>query len=161
MHPGLAYAENALGVHQVYTESLSALEDLDVALNAFDSAVDKRHSLDDRIEDRQMQILIEERGQNSELSEAAMTRRLKEKYHTDERLSQLKLERNAAAAEASGLELDIEHIKYRLKVKVGRMEELGGYLAYLAALKNAESPPIQYAEAGTSGQPAVASGETK
>lgn len=160
MNRALDYAESYLGVHRVHEEAESLLAEMDEALNALDSAIDARRTLDDQIEDRQMILLIEERGKAADISQAAMDRRLKEVYHKDEALKRLRMQRNAKAGEASGLELDIEHLKYRLKVKVARMEELGGYFQYLAAVKNAESPPIQYAEASTSGQPAAAGRET-
>lgn len=160
MNRALEYAEGHLGVHRVHGEAESLLAEMDEALSALDSAIDARRTLDDQIEDRQMTLLIEERGKAADISQAAMDRRLKELYHKDEMLRRLRMERNAKAGEASGLELDIEHMKYRLKVKVARMQELGGYFQYLAAVKNAEPPPVQYAEASTSVNPAAAGGET-
>lgn len=160
MNRALDYAENHLGVHRVHDEAESLLAELDEAMSALDSAIDARRTLDERIEDRQMQLLIEERGKAADISQAAMDRRLKEVYHKDETLRRLRMERNAKAGEASGLELDIEYTKYRLKVKVARMEELGGYFQYLAAVKNAEPPPVQYAEASTPGSPVTTGGET-
>jgi hypothetical protein len=156
----LDYAENHLGVHRVHEEAETLLAELDEAMNALDSAIDARRTLDEQIDDRHMLLLIEERGKAADISQAAMDRRLKEVYHKDEELKRLRMQRNAKAGEASGLELDIEHTKYRLKVKVARMEELGGYFQYLAAVKNAESIPAPYAEASTSGQPATTGGES-
>lgn len=152
MNPALDYAENVLGVHRVHEEAEALLKELDKALAALDLAIDARRALDEQIEDRQMELLIEERGKAPEISQAAMDRRLKEIYHKDEMLHQLRMERNAKAGEASGLELDIDYTKYRLKVKVGRMEELNGYFQFLAAVKNAE--------AGTPTYVVMASGET-
>lgn len=160
MNPALDYAENVLGVHKVSEEANKLLMDLDEFTGMVDQAIDKRRTLDDAVEARKMDLLIEERGQHADLSQAAMDKRLKERYHTDGTLRTLRNAHAAAAAEASGLELDIEVLKYRIKVKVARMEELSGYFNFLAAVKNAEPPPVLYAEAGTSGQPAAASGET-
>ena len=160
MNQALDYAKNYLGVHQVHEEAEAILGELDDSLTSLDAAIDARRILDERIEDRHMVLLIEERGKAAEISQAAMDRRLKEVYHKDETLRRLRMERNAKAGEASGLELDIEYAKYRLKVKVARMEELGGYFQFLAAVKNAKPPPVLYAEASTSGQPAATGGET-
>lgn len=143
-HPALDYAERVLGVHKVYEEAEALLIELDTVMNAFDAAVDARRTLDERIEDHQMDVMILLRGQlGGEISQAAFDKRLKETYYKDEALKRLRMERNAKAGEASGLELDIEHVKYRLKVKVGRMEELGGYFHFLAVTKQAEAsaPP--------------------
>lgn len=139
MNPALDYAENTLGVHRVHEEAEALLKELDEALAALDLAIDARRALDEEIEDRQMELLIEERGKAPDISQAAMDRRIKEVYHKDEMLRHLRSKRNAKAGEASGLELDIDYTKYRLKVKVGRMEELNGYFQFLAAVKNAEA----------------------
>lgn len=139
-HPALNYAEQTLGVHRVYEEAEALLIELDSVMNAFDAAVDARRTLDEKIEDHQMDVMILLRGQlGGEISQAAFDKRLKETYHKDETLKRLRMDRNAKAGEASGLELDIEHVKYRLKVKVGRMEELGGYFRFLAVTKQSES----------------------
>lgn len=160
MNRALDYAESYLGVHRVHDEAEALLAEMDEALNALDSAIDARRMLDGQIEDRQMLLLVEERGKAADISQAAMDRRLKEVYHKDETLKRLRMQRNAKAGEASGLELDIEHTKYRLKVKVARIEELGGYFQYLAAVKNAESAPAPYAEASTPGSLVTTGGET-
>jgi hypothetical protein len=148
-NPALDYAENTLGVHKVYKEAEALTKQLDERVTELDAAIDARRTLDDRIEDRLMDLLIDERGKHPDHSEAAFTRHLKEVQHKDETLRKLRVDRNAAAGEASGLELDVDYIKYQLRVKVGRMEELGGYFNFLAACKNAEPPPVQYATAQT------------
>lgn len=162
MNPALDYAENYLGVHKVHDEAESVLAELNDALEDLDTAIDARRSLDDLINDREMILLIEERGKAAEISQAAMDRRLKEVYHKDETLRRLRVERSTKASVVSGLELDIEHIKYRLKVKVARMEELGGYFQFLAALKNAEtSTPARVVTAGGEANEANKTGATQ
>lgn len=169
MNPALEYAEKNLGVHKVHDEAEALLAELNDAMNALDSAVDERRSLDEAISNYEMDLLIEERGKHPDHSEAAFQRHLKEVIHKDQTMQSLKSKRNAKSGEASGLELDIEHLKYRLKVKNARMHELGGYFQYLAAVKNAEPKRlVQYAEASTSQQATggetnatTATGETK
>lgn len=160
MNRALDYAENQLGVHQVHQDAETAINELDVLMGKLDRAIDSRRVLDEQIEDQQMNLLIQERGKASEISQAAMDRRLKEVYHKDEVLRNLRATRATLTAEISGLELDIELMKYRLKVKVARMEELGGYFQFLAAVKNAEPPPVLYAEASTPGTPVTTGEET-
>lgn len=140
MNRALEYAENYLGVNKVLEEADWLLNELNSQMDALDSKQDVRRDLDEKISDYEMDILIAERGKHPDHSEAAMSRHLKEIYHKDLKLRRLRQDRNATAGEASGLELDIEYTKYRLKVKVARMEELGGYFQYLAAVKNAEPP---------------------
>lgn len=139
MNPALEYAENTLGVHRVQEEADALLAELDSAMSELDEAIDARRTLDEKISDAEMDILIAERGKHADMSQAGMDRHLKEVYHKDESLRRLRMERNAKAGLATGLELDIEYTKYRLKVKVARMEELGGYFRYLASVKDAET----------------------
>lgn len=146
MNPALDYAENTLGVHKVQHEANELLVQLDETLTALDAAIDARRNLDDQIEDRQMVLLIEERGKHMDMSQAGMDRHLKEVYHKDEILKRLQSERNAKAGEASGLELDAKYQENALKIKAARMEELGGYFHFLAVTKLAEIqtlPPSQ------------------
>lgn len=137
MNPALEYAENNLGVHKVQTEADALLESLDNSITALDAAQDVRRKADDQISNREMDLLIEERGKHPDHSEAAFGRHLKEVYYKDVTLKELRSKRTTAQMEVSGLELDIEVIKYRLKVKVARMNELCGYFNYLAVVKYA------------------------
>lgn len=136
-HPALAYAES-LGVHAVYEEALALEAELDETLTALDKAQDERRSLDEQIDSREMDLLISERGKHPDHSEAAFSRHLKEVHHKDETLKMLKLKRNMKAGEASGLELDREFLKTRIHVRAARLNTLGGYFQYLAAVKLAE-----------------------
>lgn len=133
--PALQYAEEHLGVHKVFDEA----NDLDAQLNdyltALDKAQDDRRELDEKIADHEMSLLIEERGKHPDHSEAAFGRHLKEVYHKDQELKQLRSTRNAKAGECTGLELDIEYTKSRVRTMQSRMVELGGYFQYLAAVK--------------------------
>lgn len=141
MHRGLQYAESDLGVHKVYQDADALAGRLDDAHEDLVKVIAERRDLDEKIEDRQMEILIVERGKASDLSQAAMDRRLKEKYHTDAKLIDLRTQRNVASSKASALELEADTLKYRIKVKVARMEELAGYFQYLAALKSEAKAP--------------------
>lgn len=138
-HPALAYAEVQLGVHKIYEEGLQLSSQLDETLTALDKAQDERRDLDQKIEELEMDLLVEERGKHPDHSEAAFSRHLKEVYHKSSELRMLRFKRNAKAGECSGLELDMEFTKARIRLCSARMEQLGGYLTYLAAIKNAES----------------------
>jgi len=145
------YAEQELGVHKVYEEANAFLADLDMQMTALDAVLDTRRTLDEKISDYEMDLAIEERGKHADHSEAAFARHLKEVLHKDQTLRDLKQERNTAASKASGLELDIEHTKYKIKVRVARMEELNGLLQFYGVAK--------LTEAATSGRPAASGGE--
>ena len=159
-HAALQYAEQKLGVHKVYEDAQEALAGLDDMLASLDVALDNRRASDDDIMAREMDLTIQERGKHPDHSEAALARHIKEVHHKDETLRDLRYKRRNQHATVSGLELDIEHRKYKIKVLVARMEQLGGYFNFLAAVKNAEPQPVQYAEASTSSTTATG-GETE
>lgn len=138
MHAGLEYAEKNLGVHTVYEEAEVLTQRLEEHMTKLSDVIITRRKADDLISDREMDLLSAERAKHSDLSQAAMDRRVKEIQHKDPELRTLRADRSRYASEVSGLELDIDHLKWQLKVKVARMEELAGYLQYLSALKNAE-----------------------
>jgi hypothetical protein len=140
-HPAIDYAQIQLGVHTVFDEANTLDALLNDHLTALDKAQDERRNLDLAIEDREMDLLIEERGKHADMSEAAMDRHLRMVRHGDADLKKLKLQRNAKAGECSGIELDIEYTKSRLRTMTARMTELGGYFQYLAACKLAEKTP--------------------
>lgn len=135
--PALAYAEDVLGVHNVYEEVQGAQLELDEALTALDKAQDERRDFDHQIEDYEMNVLISERGKHGDMSEAGMTRHLKEVLFKDTDLKILKQKRNSKAGECSGIELDITYAKHRIQILTARMIELGGYFNYLAVTKQA------------------------
>jgi len=136
--PALAYAEDVLGVHHVYEEAEGVRIDLDEALTALDKAQDERRNFDQQIEDREMELLIEERGKHPDHSEAAFSRHLKEVLFKNEQLKKLKLMRNAKSGECTGHDIDITYLKVRVTILSARMHELGGYFQYLAVTKQAQ-----------------------
>ena len=138
MNAALDYAENTLGVHKVFEEALAFEKELDEITTALDKAQDARRDLDAQIEDREMNLLIEERGKHPDHSQAAFDRHLKEVYFKDDTLKRLKMSRDAKSGEVNGLQLDHDFIKQRMRVRAARMEELGGYFSFLAVTKQAE-----------------------
>ena len=148
MNP-VEYAEQNLGVHEVYAEATALTKSLDELMTALDKAIDERRTYDEQISNYEMDLLIAERGQNADMSEAAFARHLKEVIHTDQTLKRVKQDRNAKAGEVSGLELDIEYHKYKIKVAVARMEQLNGLLQFYAAAKLSET--ARSAQAAASG----------
>lgn len=137
-HPAIAYAESTLGVHQVWEDANEINDQIVQTTTKLIEALAKRRSLDDRIESREMDLLIEERGKHPDHSEAAFQRHLKEVHHRDSELQSLRSERAAVASVVQAAELTAESLRAQVKLLSARMEELGGYLAYLAAVKNAE-----------------------
>jgi hypothetical protein len=137
---GVKYAEETLAVHTVYgdaqafTEALASQRKRAVELRA------GRRYHEDLLEDRSFELLEEVRASDPAASHAATERKHKELVHTDDKC---RFERKMLAALAQELdecETEIAQARTGIDICTARMHELGGYLAYLAALKNAEEP---------------------
>lgn len=132
----LQYAEVTLGVHEVYDEVKAELASLDTVFADLDKAQDRRRELDEDYADREVDLVNEMRGVHPNMSDTRFKSEYKGWERTDERLRALRIELNKVRSEIQGLEYDAEMMKLRIRAGSARMEELGGYLHYLAAVKN-------------------------
>lgn len=135
----LAYAENNLGVHSVYEEATEAHKKLDELLADLDKAQDQRRSLSAMIEDRGFELLGIERGKHADMSATALDQHMKLVRNRDQPMKEYRARHDALVGEIQGLEYDADLLKLRIKIAVARMEQLGGYLHYLGAVKEAET----------------------
>lgn len=135
----LQYAEQTLGVHSVHDELVSHLETLDGLYNDLDKAQDRRRSLVELVADAEADLLSEERGKHPDMSATGMDQHLKAAKRKNPVLRKLRDQLNEVQSEIQGLEYDVDLTKAHVRVKSARMEELGGYLNYLAAVKQAET----------------------
>ena len=131
----LAYAEKELGVHTVYEEARQARQFLESTLNMLRERRESRREEEARIESREMDIVADERGKHAGMSEAAMARHLKVVFHNDGYLRQLRTNLRELQDSIEGLEYDKVMAEVDIKIAVSRLQELGGYLQYLAAIK--------------------------
>lgn len=135
----LLYAEDKLQVHLVYEKASGFLEDLDGLLNDLDKAQDRRRQLVEQIADREADLISSERSKNPEMSATGFDQHMKAAKRTDSMLSTLRGSLNDTLSEIQGLEYDTDLLKMRIKVMTARLNELGGYLNYLSAVKQAEN----------------------
>lgn len=131
----LSYAENILNVHGVYEDANRLLNELDKIYGELDKAQDSRRQLVEEIADREMEILSDEWGKHSDMSAARMDQHIKVAKREDAALKAFREKLNERLAEIQGLEFDLDLTKSKLKVQTARLEQLGGYLHYLAAVK--------------------------
>lgn len=145
MNKGLLYAEKDLGVHTVYQEATAALQNLDEVVTDLDKAQDERRYLAEDIAQWEADLTLRERGANSEMSATAFEQYLKLAKQNDKDLKRLRQQMIGLHSRIQGLEYDMEMLKLKVRVKVARMNELGGYFAYLVQLK-AETPTTPTAQ---------------
>jgi hypothetical protein len=132
----LDYAETQLGVTRVYEEALDKRNEFDELMTALGEARDKKRIVEGKIQDREFEVMGDERSAHPEMSAAAMDKHLKLAYHKDSFLQLLREEHTAVVNELDGLELDRAVLDVDIRIAVARLTELGGYLNFLAAIKN-------------------------
>lgn len=131
----LVYAEVTLGVHKSHEIASGQLETLDETLADLDKAQDRRRELEDQYADREVELIGEMRGVHPNMSDTRFKSELKGWERTDDKLRELRVELNKVRSEIQGLEYDVDITKLRIRTACSRMEELGGYLNYLAVIK--------------------------
>lgn len=133
----IAYAEDALGVHRAWlnTEVLTTqLADLYRTQANFET---ETRNLDADIERKRQDIMVKEANLNPEMSPTAFERHLKLAYANDMELDALIRLRLDAMARRDSISAQVKATEYNHRGHVGRLNELGGYLRYLASVKDA------------------------
>jgi hypothetical protein len=133
----IQYAEGNLGVHQVFERVEQQLGDLDSTLVELDKAQDRKRDLNENYADREVELIEEMRTVHVSYSDTRFNAEMKNWKRQDSRLMQINAEVNKVLSEIQGLEYDADLLKLRIRAGSARMEELGGYLHYLAAVKQA------------------------
>jgi hypothetical protein len=134
----LKYAEETLQVHDVFDAALQARSALSEVAQKVSDLKSKRRSIEAEIHDREMDLTIEEAEKHS-MSVSAMERHLKIVFHKDETLRNLRASLDATIAEYSTAEVAVQLCEVDVKIAVARLAELGGYLNYLAAIKQQQT----------------------
>lgn len=131
----LQYAEETLGVHEIHQRVMQQLDDLDTLLADLDRAQDRKRDLNEHYSDREVELIGEMRTVHVSYSDTKFNAEVKLWKRQDKKLMTIQLEINQVLSEIQGLEYDADLLKLRIRANSSRMEELGGYLHYLAAVK--------------------------
>lgn len=132
----IKYAEETLGVHEVFTETVEAKTELDKILTELS---DKRDALRDKeflLSDKEMEIAADERGRHADMSATAMEKHLKIAYSNDGEVRGFREEIARLRSDIEGLEFDRSVQEHTIKIGCARMTQLGGYFQYLAIIKD-------------------------
>lgn len=133
------YAEDELGVHQVWDDANAAHASLDEAMS---KAVEHRarvRSLHEAVEDEEANLMARIAAEYSERTATERERLFRETRRTDKDLVRLRAVLLEAQSDLDIAEASVEGHKYRLRVLVARMHELGGLLELYAATKKDDS----------------------
>ena len=132
----LDYAEVNLGVHKTWEDVQLYLTQLDELLTDLDKAQDSRRELDDKYADREVELISEMRGVHPSMSDTRFKSEWKGWERTDKVLTELRVQLNKVLGDQQGLDIERSLLTLKIRASTARLEELGGYLHYLAAVKN-------------------------
>jgi hypothetical protein len=136
----LDYAEGTLGVHSVFEETVTEKDKLDKLLTDLSEARDRRRDIELKVSDREMEVTSEERSKHPDMPVTRWDKHIKESFRDDDELRALREQRFNVDSEIEGLDFDRQIAETTIKIGIARMTELGGYLNYLAAVKQASQP---------------------
>lgn len=128
-------------MHDVYGEAQAHAHDADTARRNLALKRRAKFTAEEAYTDTELAFIATKRGENASMSQTAFDKFVKGEVHSDAELRKLRGQLADLAYEMDCLEAEIRRCQNLLDTTTGRMHELGGYLHYLAALKNAESAP--------------------
>lgn len=136
---GIEYAEQTLGVHSVFQEAHDLVSKIDEVRKAIAAGRKNKRIYEADLVDREFELLSAAKAGDPSASQAAIERAVKSLVHTDRDARQIRQHQADLSASLDDLDAQLHTLERDLQVKVARMNELGGYFAYLAALKNAQT----------------------
>lgn len=138
-HAALTYAEQVLGVHTVHEQAVAARNSLDEALTRLSDARDRRRSLEHERDDLEQELISEEWSKHPDMAQTRFDKHIKGVYYRSDAWRELRSKLAEVQSEIDGLECDQRLYEQDIRIAASRLQELGGYLEYLAAVKRAES----------------------
>lgn len=134
----LAYAEEILKVHEVYESAKAVHAKFDDTLTVLSNLRDEKRAVETHLVDCEMDIAASERSKHPEMSATAMEKHLKIALHGNEQVRKLRDKIVTLTSDIEGIEYDRASQETEIRILTARMTELGGYLNYLAAIKQSQ-----------------------
>ena len=134
----VSYAEDALGVHAVFEAAQQHEEEAGLLRLRIADLRRVKAAGESAYLDAEYDFISDLRGANKDMSQTAFDKLSKMEVHRDPNLRLLRADLAEQARGIERCEANLATLKLRCEIAVARLHELGGYLAYLAAVKNAE-----------------------
>lgn len=134
----LRYAENQLGVNKVHEGALRSRNNLDQVLTELGELRDKKRALQASLQDKEMLLSADEWSKHPDMSAARMDKHIRTVYSDDDEIREMRETLAKVSGDIEGLEFDRDIHETDIRIACARLHELGGYLQYLAAIKQAE-----------------------
>ncbi len=133
----LEYAEKDLGVHTVHEEAHQLTNEAATLRQKIATLRRQKVDVEALYHDAEFNFISDLRGANQHMSQTAFDKHAKIEVHRDASLRTMRGSLANDAEQIERAEADLSTLKLRIEIAVARMHELGGYLNYLSAVKNA------------------------
>lgn len=147
----LQYAEDTLKVHSVYEEAQALAAEADTLRGEVTNLRKLKHTAEIIYLDAEYDFISDLRGANKDMSQTAFDKFAKQEIHRDPNLRAMRADLAEQSHKIEQAEANLATVRSRIEIASARMHELGGYLAYLAAVKEAENKKIAPSAASTQG----------
>lgn len=135
----IGYAEGTLKVHEIFDETVNCKHSLDEILVRLSERRDQRREAEEALRDRENEIASDLYGSNPDWSATKLDAASKSARQADPFHKALRSKISEILGAIDRLEHEKLVAETEIKIGVARMTELGGYLMYLAAVKNANT----------------------
>jgi hypothetical protein len=135
----LEYAEQQVGVHKVWEEAqvhAAYLSELRTQL------AHMRHAKavhEDAYQTAEYEFITDTRAQLAEMSQTAFDKAIKAAVHKEPSLRSMRADLARESLNIELTEANVARARVDIEIATARLTELGGYFAYLAAIKEAET----------------------
>jgi hypothetical protein len=133
----LAYVDS-LGVHSVYSDALAKRAALGDKLLELSNVKNRIRTVEAFKSDREMEVLSDEQAKHSSQSATWLKEHMRQVYSNDGDIRESRDELATLAGERDLIEYEIDMLNQDIKIAVARLHELGGYLQFMAVIKQAD-----------------------
>lgn len=131
------YAEEDLGVHVVWDEAQTRLEQHDEAKNTYLNCLRQIRDLKERMRTRETTIVSDERGKFPDMKVTPFRDHIKAEFEADSALQEYRDELAVIESDRDRAKADMDHHSLGVQATVARMSELAGLLHFYSAAKAA------------------------
>ena len=131
----LKYAEEELGVHAIFKETVDLVEELEGLRLKLDKAQAERRGIEASMRWREVELIQAKRSAHPSMSDTRFKSEFRIWETEDPDLAGFRLQLEDIRFDCDSLESQVEVVRAKIKAGSARMVELGGYLNYLAAVK--------------------------
>jgi len=132
----IEYAEQNLQFNAIWLEATQKEQELESVLDGIIRFTGARRILEDKITNREFEVVSEQRALNPGMSQTAFDKHVKRAIWIDPALKSLRDELTNITAHLTYLESQRHILDSALRIRTARMTALGGYMTYLAAVKS-------------------------